>query len=100
MSRGMVQFLPQYTSGFGLGDRSKCHLCSRHSGQKAEFCGESCTSICLVLFDSIFDRIFDFTFLAFEPYHMVGPSTIQYPLPVFGVSLPIKGLVQSQSQVL
>ena len=63
-------------------------------------CGESYTSVGLVLFDSIFDRIFDSIFLAFEPYHMVDPSTVQYPLSVFGVSLPIKGPVQSQFQFL
>ena len=38
MSRGTMQFPPQYTSGFGLGGASKCRLCWRHSGQKAEFC--------------------------------------------------------------
>ena len=64
------------------------------------FCGESYTSVGLVLFDSIFDRIFDFIFLAFEPYHMVDRSTIQYSLSVFFVSLPIKGPVQSQFQFL
>ena len=58
-------------------------------------CGESCTSVGVVLFDSIFDSIFHFIFLAFEPYQMVDPSTIQYPLSVFGVSFPIKGLAQS-----
>ena len=63
-------------------------------------CGGSYTSVGLVLFCSIFDRIFGFIFLAFEPYHMVGPSTIQCPLLVFGVSLPIKGPVQSQFQFL
>ena len=63
-------------------------------------CGESCTSVSLVLFDSIFDRIFDFILLSFELYHMVDPSTVQYPLSVLGVSLPIKGLVQSQFQIL
>ena len=60
-------------------------------------CGGSYTSVGLVLFGSIFDGIFDFFFLAFEPYHMVDPSTVQCP---FGVSLPVKGSVQSQFQFL
>ena len=55
-------------------------------------CGGSYTSPGLVLFDSIFDRIFDFIFLAFEPYDVVDPFTVQCPLSVFGVSLPIKDL--------
>ena len=38
MSRGIVQFPPQYTSGFDLGDESKCPLNRCHSSQKAEFC--------------------------------------------------------------
>ena len=63
-------------------------------------CGGSYTPVGLVLFDSIFDRIFDFIFLVFEPYHMVEPSTVQYPLSVFGFSLPIEGPVQSQFQFL
>ena len=57
--------------------------------------------------NGIFDRIFDFIFLAFELWfpsfstnHMVDPSAIQYPLSVFGVSLPIKRPVQSQFQFL
>ena len=29
---------PNYTSGFGLGEGSKCRLCWRHSSRKAEFC--------------------------------------------------------------
>ena len=62
--------------------------------------GESYTSVGLVLFDSIFDRNFDFIFLAFEPPHKVDTSTAKYPLPFFGVSLTIKGLVQSQFQFL
>ena len=53
-----------------------------------------------MLFDSIFDRILDFIFLAFEPNHMIDCSTIQCPLPIFDVSLPIKGTVQSQFQFL
>ena len=59
-------------------------------------CGGTYTSVGLVLFGSIFDRIFDFIFLAFEPYHMVDHFTVQCPLSVFGVSLLIKGSVQSQ----
>ena len=55
------------------------------------FCGKSYTSVGLVLFDSIFGRIFDFIFVAFEPIHTVDPSTVQYPLSVFGVRGPIKG---------
>ena len=55
-------------------------------------------SVCLVLLGKIFDRIFKFIFLAFEPYHMIDPSTVQSPLSVFVVSLPIKGLVQWEFQ--
>ena len=63
-------------------------------------CGGSYTSVGLVPFHSIFDRIFGFIFLAFEPYHIADPSTIQCSLLVFGVSLPIKAPVQSQFQFL
>ena len=63
-------------------------------------CGGSYTSVDLVLFGSIFDTIFDFIFLDLELYHMVDPSTVQCPLLVFGVSLLIKGPVQSQFQLL
>ena len=38
MPREIVQFLLQYTSGFGLGDESKYRLCCHHSSQKTEFC--------------------------------------------------------------
>ena len=42
-----------------------------------------------------------FTFLAFEPYHMVDPSTIQCLMSIFSVScLQIKGPAQSQFQLL
>ena len=47
-----------------------------------------------------FDRILDFIFLAYQPYHMIDPSTVQRPLSGFGVSLVIKGPVQSQFQFL
>ena len=63
-------------------------------------CGRSYTFVGLVLFGSNFNSIFDFIFLAFEPYHMVDPYTIQCPLSVLCVSLSIKRPVQSQSQFL
>ena len=63
-------------------------------------CGGNYTSVGLVLFGSILGRIFGFIFLACEPYHMVNLSTVQCPLSVFGVSLPIKRPVQSQFQFL
>ena len=61
--------------------KSKCRV----------LCGGSYTSVVLVLYGSIFDGVFNFSFLAFEPYHMVDPSTVQCPLLVFSVRLPIKG---------
>ena len=63
-------------------------------------CGESYTSVSLVLFSSIFDNIFHFNCLAFEPYHIVDASTVQCPLSVFAASFPIKGPIQSQFQFL
>ena len=63
-------------------------------------CGRSYTSSGLVLFGSIFVRIFGLILSAFELYHIVERSTIKCPLPVFGVSLAIKGLVQSQFQFI
>ena len=39
-------------------------------------------------------------FLAFEPYHMFDHFTFQCLLSPFGFSLPIKGPVQSQFQLL
>ena len=50
-------------------------------------CGESYTSVSLVLFSSIFDNIFYFNCLAFEPYHIVTLLPFSAPcrflVPVF-----------------
>ena len=41
-----------------------------------------------------------FIFLGLKPYHMVNSFTFQYLLGVFGLSLPIKGPVQRQFELL
>ena len=80
--------------------RATAVLLTSFKSKGRDLCGGSYTSVGLVLFVSNFDRIFDFIFLPFEPYHMVDFSTVQCSLSVFGVSLSIKGLVQSQFQFL
>lgn len=54
----------------------------------------------VTLFGSIFDMFFGFYFLSFEPYHTVDPFIIKRLLSAFGISLPVKGRVQSQLQHL
>ena len=51
--------------------------------------------LALFLIDSFF-----FIFLAFKPYHMVNSLTFQSLLGVFGLSLPIKGPLQRQFELL
>ena len=73
------------------------HMLTSFKSKGGVLCGGSYTSPVLVLFGSIFDKIFDFIFSAFEPYHMVVPSTVQCPLPVFGTSFPMKGMFKVNS---
>ena len=63
-------------------------------------CSRRCTCPSLVLFGIIFDKIYFLVFLAFKPYHMINSSTFQYLLGVFGLSLPIKGPVQCQFELI
>ena len=96
MSRGTVQFPPQCTSGFGLGDGSKCCLCRRHSSQKVEFCVVEVTPLSVWYYLTVF--LIGFSILFYQLLNRITWLTLLPFVQFFGVSLPIKGPAQSQPE--